>query len=309
MSNNILGSANFGEMTLGNGSSHTNISAKFPLLNFAKPLWISDFNIEPPRVKIDPMAKQIVDKVCESLVNKPLRYKSRQRKDWTLKEIMKDEDKKGNDAKSKLIRDGHSATISEVSKDINRSNIDHTTKFLLSYEPIFVYALSFAIYYEKVKDTEGINDRVIAVTEGEIKSFFNVLLAKESIKQRHLDLSQEQIREIYKAASNTSISYVKGMPAGSISKIISKYVDQGNLHRLVDKFFESGEIDPAKGTAQIRQLMVNYLKEIGLIVKEHDEEIDRGLNFAEVESFEEEESAHTVGDSDEDTDKDYNQPS
>ena len=111
MSTNILGSANFEKISLGNGSSHIPITAKFPILDTARPLWVSDFSVEPPRVKIDPSMKEIVERVCKSLATKSLKYKSRQRKDWSLKEIMKDKDSKGN-AKSKLVRDGHRAVIS-----------------------------------------------------------------------------------------------------------------------------------------------------------------------------------------------------
>lgn len=278
MSTNILGSANFGKISLGNGSSHIPITAKFPLLDMAKPLWVSDFNIEAPRVKIDPLMKDIVERISKSLAGKSLKYKSRQRKDWMLREIMKDSGGKGN-AKSKLIQDGHSATISEISKMINKSSVDHTTKFLLSNEALYVYALSFVVYYEKVKDAEGMNDRVITLTEKEIKPFFNIMLAKATIEQRHLNLNAEQKKEIFKEASNTSISYVKGMPVNAISKIITKYVDNGSIHNLVDKFFESGEIDPSKGTPQIRQLMVNYLKEIGLMIPK--EEV--GENYGDVD--------------------------
>lgn len=274
MSTNILGSTNLGKITLGNGSTNGNFNVKFPLLDFAKPLWVSDFKIEPPRVKIDPSMKEIVERISKSLAYKPLKFKSRQRKDWTLREIMKEQDKKEGEAKSRLMRDGHSAIISEVSKAIDRSSIDHSSKFLLSNEPLYVYALCYVIYYEKVKDAEGINDRVMFVIESEAKPFFNMLLAKTIIEQKHLNLSSEQKRTIYKAAAETNISYLKGMPVPAIMKIISKYVDNGNIHRLVDKFFESGEIDPAKGTPQIRQLMVNYLNEIGLIVPNEEIEVE-----------------------------------
>ncbi|ELR72563.1 hypothetical protein C900_01237 [Fulvivirga imtechensis AK7] len=306
MNTNILGSTTNGGISLGNGSSGGNIAVKFPLLDFARPLWVSDFNIEPPRVKIEPSIKEIVERISKKLVDKPLRYKSRQLKEWKLRDIMKEDDKKG-DAKAKLIRDGYSATIAQVSESLNRSNIDHTTKFLLSNEPLYVYALSFVIYYEKVKDADGVNDRVIVVAENEIKPFFNVLLAKATIEHRHLNLTAAQRKEIYKAAANTNISYVKGMPNSAISGIISKYVDHGNIHRLVDKFFESGEIDPAKGTPQVRQLMVNFLKEIGLIVPERDEEgeIVAGINFNDVEI--EEEHEHVL-DSDTDDDIDLRDP-
>ncbi|MBL6445553.1 hypothetical protein JMN32_04490 [Fulvivirga sp. 29W222] len=288
MSTNILGSANFEKISLGNGSSYTPITAKFPILDIARPLWVSDFSVEPPRVKIDPSMKDIVERISKSLATKSLKYKSRQRKDWSLKEIMKDGDSNKINAKSKLVRDGFSAVIAEVSKMLNKSSIDHTSKFLLSNEPLYVYALSFVIYYEKVKDAEGINDRVITLTENEIKPFFNILLARAAIEQRHLNLSIEQRKDIYKAASNTNISYVKGMPAGAISKIIAKYVDNGSIHDLVDRFFASGEIDPAKGTPQIRQLMVNYLKEIGLVIPEDipDEDSD-DISFTDLEAIEE----------------------
>lgn len=309
MSTNILGSANFGDIALGNGSSLTGVSASFPLSDFRKPLWVSDFNIEPPRVKMDPLAVEIVERTSKKLKDKPLKYKSRQRKDWMLKHIMNEDDKKGTDARSKLVREGHSATISEVSSTINRSNADHTVRFLLSNEPLYVFALSFVIFYEKVKDAEGINDRVIAVTETEIRPFFNKLLAREVIRRRHLELSKDQKEAIFGEVGKIAISYLRGAPMGTISKVISKYVDQGSLHRLVDKFFESGEIDPAKGTPQIRQLMVNYLKQIGLVVKEKEAvgELEEEIDYAEMEGMEEE--AYDHAGEDEDNPGDYNQMS
>lgn len=266
--------SSFGNLHFGNGSSlkHEIVPPKFPLLDMGKFAWVSDFDINPPNVKMDPSLQIIVEKESEKLAYKTLKYSSKKQEDWRLEMIQKSEDGIENNAKVKLTKDGKSAIISEVSKAINASSIDHTSKYLLSHEPLYVYALSYAIYYEKVPDAEGINDRVIVATENKIKTYFNKVLAKEVIKDKHLELTDDQKRKILKEAANTNISYLKGEPLKAINKIISKYVDYGKLHELVDKFFASGEIDPDKGTPQIRQLMVNYLIDIGLTLEEEVEE-------------------------------------
>ena len=280
MSSRILKSK-IGGISLGNGFSNGNggLTAKFPLLDFHRPTFISDFAVEPPRVKIDPGVAEIVSRISKLLNKKALKYNSKDQKSWSLKEILSDKDQKEGRSKAKLISDGFSAVISEVSQKINRSSIDHSTKFLLSNEPLYVYALSYAIYYEKVNDAEGINDRVIQITQTQIKGFFNVLIAKEIIQQKHLKLSSEQQKKIFRDARNSSISYVKGMPYATISKILSKFIDHGSLYRLVDMFFESGEVDPERGTPQIRQLMVKSLEDMGVIVRDEDEaDIEAGFD-------------------------------
>jgi len=263
-----------GKHHLGNGS--TVLTPAFPLLNFGKFSLLSDFTINPPNVKIDPEIQMIIQKDSERLRYKTLQYASKDEKAWDLNTILKSGDGSKDNAKTKLTKDGKSAVISEVSKTINASSIDHSSKFLLSNTPLYVYALSYATYYEEVDDAEGMNDRVLMATETRIKPHFNRALAKKVIKDRHLDLSKEQKARILSAAETATISYLRGEPVRAINKIISKFVDYGNLHMLVDKFFESGEIDPEKGTPQIRQLMVNYLVDIGLQYTSEEEGIKKG---------------------------------
>lgn len=252
-----------GLLHFGNGSSV--INPAFPLLDMGKFSRTSDFTINSPNVKIDPDLKKIVIRETERLRFKTFKYTGDE-SDWTLEKILKSADGTKDKAKAKLTRDGRSAVISEVSKAINASSIDHASKYLLSNEPLYVYALSYAIYHEGVDDAEGINDRIVVATENKIKTYFNKLLAKKFIRDRHIDLSKEQKKQIMKAAGSTHMSYSPGGPSKAINKIISKYVDYGDLNMLVDKFFESGRIDPEKGTPQVRQLMVKYLIDIGLIV-------------------------------------------
>lgn len=261
-----------GHLHFGNGSSHKSdvLTPAFPLLDLGKRAWVSDFHIQAPNVKIDANMKTLIERESEKLAAKSFKYQSKKSVDWSLEAIMNTEDGPRNEGKRKLIRDGKSATISEVSKAINASSLDHTSKYLLSSEPIYVYALSFAIYFEKVHDADGINDRVVVATAKKIKSYFNKVLALEIIKSKHLELSPAQKEKILHEAAATNISYVKGQPTSAINRIISRYLDYGKLHTLVDHFFASGEIDPDKGTPQVRQLMVNYLADIGLTVPDED---------------------------------------
>ena len=265
--------SNLGNHNLGNGA--TVLTPAFPLLDFGKFSLLSDFTINPPNVKIDPEMRMIIEKESEKLRYKTLQYGSKNENDWQLGSILKSADGSKDNAKIKLTKDGKSAAISEVSKTINASSLDHSSKFLLSHMPLYVYALSHSIYYEQVNDAEGINDRVLVATETKIKPYFNRALAKKIIKDRHLDLNKAQKQNIFAAAETTNISYLKGEPVKAINKIISKFVDYGNLHELVDKFFESGKIDPAKGTPQIRQLMVNYLVDIGLQYSPEEEKKEK----------------------------------
>ena len=257
-----------GNAHFGNGSSF--IAPTFPLLDLGKFSRISDFTIIAPNVKIDLEIKMIVQKESERLRFKTLKYLSAEEKDWHLQYILESADGIKDNAKSKLTRDGKSAVISEVSKAINASSIDHSSKYLLSNEPLYVYALSYAIYYEKVEDAEGVNDRIVTTTENKIKTYLNKVLAEKVIKDKHLDLTEDQTKKIMQAAGNTAISYLQGEPIKAINKIISKYVEYGSLNALVDRFFESGEIDSEKGTPQVRQLMVKYLIDIGLTLSPGD---------------------------------------
>jgi hypothetical protein len=267
-----LGSGSSGDLHFGNGSSI--VSPAFPLLDVGKFAWISDFAINRPNVKIDPAIKMIIEKESERLRYKTFKYSSGNEKDWQLDSILESSDGAKDNAKAKLTQDGKSAVIADVSKSINASNVDHSSKYLLSNEPLYVYALSYAIYSEKVNDKEGINDRVIVATENKIKPHFNKVVAESVIRDKHLDLTEAQKNKILEAAATTNISYLKGEPLKAINKIISKFVDYGDLHALVDRFFASGEIDSAKGTPQVRQLMVNYLIEIGLTLPSDDSDDD-----------------------------------
>lgn len=256
-----------GHTHFGNGSSV--INPAFPLPDMGKFSRTSDFTINPPNVKIDVDLKRIVVQQSERLrlkVLKPLADED----DWKLDEVLKLPDGTKDSAKARLARDGRSAVISDVSKAINASSIDHSSKYLLSNEPLYVYALSYAIYQEDVDDAEGINDRILMATENKIKAYFNKLLAKKYIGDRHINLSKDQKKQILQAAGSTNISYLQGEPAKAINKIVSKYVDYGDLNILVDKFFQAGTIDPEKGTPQVRQLMVKYLVDIGLTVSKTD---------------------------------------
>ena len=254
-------------LPIGNGSSV--LTPTFPLLDLGKYSRLSDFTINTPNVRIDPDLKKIVEKESERLRLKTIKY-SDDDGDWQLHCLLDSPDGTKDNAKAKLMRDGKSAVVSEVSKSINASSIDHSSKFLLSNEPLYVYALSYAIYREKVEDAEGINDRIISTTENKIKPHFNRLLAKKVIRDKHLDVTEDQKKKILAAAASASISYLYGEPTKAINKIIAKYVDYGHLNVLVDKFFESGLIDPEKGTPQVRQLMVRYLVDIGLTINPQD---------------------------------------
>jgi hypothetical protein len=254
-------------LPVGNGSSV--LTPNFPLLDLGKFSRVSDFTINPPNVRIDPDIRKIVERESEKLRLKTLKYNGDE-SDWHLNAILESADGVKDNAKSRLMRDGKSAVVSEVSKAINASSIDHSSKYLLSNEPLYVYALSFAIYNEKVEDAEGINDRIIVATEQKIKTYFNRQLAKKIIKDKHLDLSDEQKKKVLQAVGSTNISYLHGEPAKAVNRIIARYVDYGQLNTLVDKYFESGIIDPEKGTPQIRQMMVKYLVDIGLTISPED---------------------------------------
>lgn len=251
----------------GNGSAV--LSPTFPLLDMGKFSRTSDFTIHPPNVKIDAALMTIVEKECEKLRLKRLKN-LKDESDWNLTNVLKLPDSIKDTAKARLLRDGKSAVISEVSKSLNMSSLDHSSKYLLSNEPLYVYALSYTIYKEEVEDSEGLNDRIIAAVETKIKPYFNALLVKKIVKDQHLNLSDEQKKKILQAARTTNISYLQGEPLKAINKIISKYVEYGDMNILVDKFFESGKIDPSKGTPQVRQLMVKYLINIGLTVSPAD---------------------------------------
>ncbi len=256
-----------GHNHFGNGSSV--INPAFPLPDMGKFSRTSDFTINAPNVKIDADLKKLVVRESERLRLKVLKYLADE-SDWNLDKILKAPDGTKDHAKARLARDGKSAVISEVSKAINASSTDHSSKYLLSNEPLYVYALSYAIYQEQVDDSEGMNDRILMATENKIKTYFNKLLVKKFIEDRHINLSKDQKKQIMQAAGSTNISYLQGEPAKAINRIISKYVDYGDLNLLVDKFFEAGTIDPEKGTPQIRQLMVKYLVDIGLTVSKSD---------------------------------------
>lgn len=257
-----------GNFHFGNGSSI--INPAFPILDLGNSPRASDFTINPPNVKIDADLKKIVTRESERLRLKVLKNLTSE-SEWDLGKVLKlAPDGPKDNAKAKLARDGKSAVISEVSKAINASSIDHTSKFLLSNEPLYVYALSYVIYQEEVKDSDGMDDRILTATENKIRPYFNKLLAKQYILDRHIDLSKEQKKQILKAAESTNISFLPGEPAKAIGKIVAKYVDYGDLNLLVEKFFEAGTIDPEKGTPQIRQLMVKYLIDIGLMVPKTD---------------------------------------
>lgn len=256
-----------GHFHVGNGASSSHPA--FPLIDVGKSSRTSDFTINPPNVKIDADVKKIVAMESEKLRFKILKRLADE-PDWDLDKVLRSPDGEKDNAKARLARDGRSAVISEVSKAINTSSIDHSSKYLLSNEPLYVYALSYAIYQEEVDDSEGINDRILVATENKIKTHFNKQLAKKFIVDRHINLSKEQKKQVMQAAASTHISYLAGEPAKAINKIVSKYVDFGDLNILVDKFFESGPIDPEKGTPEIRQLMVRYLVDIGLSVSKSD---------------------------------------
>jgi hypothetical protein len=254
-------------LPIGNGSSV--LTPSFPLLDLGKYSRTSDFTINPPSVRIDVEIKKLIEFESKRLRLKPFNYNGDEAA-WDLQKIMDSNDGKDNEAKNKLMRDGKSAIVSEVSKAINASSIDHSSKYLLSHEPFYVYALSYAIYNEKVSDAEGINDRILGVVENKIKPYLNKVLAAKIIKDKHLDLTESQKEKIMQAVTSTNISLLQGQPVKSITKIISKYVDYGTLNSLVDRFFEEGPIDAEKGTPQIRQLMVKYLVDIGLTVSPDD---------------------------------------
>jgi hypothetical protein len=263
-----------GNFHFGNGT--TAFTPPFPLLDLGKFSRLSDFTINAPNVKIDPEVRMIVERESERLRLKNLKYSSSEETDWQLALIMESANGLKDNAKTKLAQDGKSAVVSEVSKAINASSLDHSSKYILSNQPFYVYALSYSIYFEKVSDAVGLDDRVIVTTENKIKTHINKLLAEKVIKDNHLDLTEAQKRKILLAAETTNISFIAGEPIRAINKIISKFVEYGSLHALVDKFFESGEIDPAKGTPQVRQLMVNYLIEIGLKLKPDSPSAEEG---------------------------------
>ncbi|ERM80829.1 hypothetical protein P872_12200 [Rhodonellum psychrophilum GCM71 = DSM 17998] len=257
---------------LGNGSRAAVLEQPtipdFPLLNLGKFRAPSDFKIHAPNVKIDPAIIKLTTKVNDVLSKKSFSYNSKI-KGWKLSEILASEDANLN-TKAKLTRDGFNAVIGDVSSRINRSSTDHSFRFLLSHEYLYVYALSYVIYKEKVKDAAGISERVIITCEREIKPYFNRLLAREVIKGKHLNLQEQQSKKIFEEVAKSNISYLNGVPINAIQKIITKYLNYGNLHSLVDEFFESGGIDPLRGTPQIRQHMVKYLAEIGLKITDQD---------------------------------------
>src|SRR5687768_3443294 len=66
------------------------------------------------------------------------------------------------------------------------------------------------------------------------------------------------------------MSYEQGDHAHAIGEIVAKYVDYENLNIHDDNFVDAATIDPAKGTPQIRQMMVKYLVDIGLMVSRDD---------------------------------------
>lgn len=267
MARTIKSDFSSGHTRFGNGSSGFNPILSLP--DMGKFSQTSDFTIHPPNVKIDEDLKKLVARQSEKLRFKVLEHLADE-SDWRLDKVLQLPNGAKDSAKARLAREGKSAVISEVSKAINASSIDHSSKYLLSSEPLYVYALSYAIDQEEVNDAEGINDRILVATENKIKTYFNKLLAKKYIEDRHIDLSIDQKKQIMQAAGKARISYLQGGPAKAINEIVSRYVDYGDLNILVDKFFEAGTIDPVKGTPQIRQLMVKYLVDIGLMVSKSD---------------------------------------
>jgi hypothetical protein len=260
--------------------------------NFVAGVPLNDFYVSPPSVKMDALAEEVIKKELTAAgklkdIRLPLTDAGK-----TLAELLaphvpglkqptapasEDPDNAANKRgpiapppleptlKERLIKDGHSAVIAKVSKRIRNSNIDHTARWLLSFEPIYVWALFKAVYDDQVTDEDGIFSRVLKQV-GDVKKFLAEKLTDAVIAANRLSVSQTQRNEAVARIVALDMSYLAGKVEPFVLQVISEINTFGNLPDLVDAFFlaSKNEIDPRRATPKVKSLMVHYLDEIGL---------------------------------------------
>lgn len=228
---------------------------------------VSDFYVAPPTVRMDELVEKVIkDKLTEKLSNlKP-------------EEADADEDSLENflnisvppnstpTMKDRLVGKGLTARISKVSQRIRKSNVEHTTRWLLSFEPIYVYLLFKAVYADKVEDEDGIFSRVLA-GEAKIRQFLSTPIVETVLETKRID-AKNDLDKIAGRLVSANMPYLSGQVEPFVLNLVEEVSTYGKLPELVDKFFSSQkkEIDPGRGTPQVKALMVQYLDDIGLRV-------------------------------------------
>ena len=90
--------------------------------------------------------------------------------------------------RQELVKGGHSATIDEVSKKINKSGIHNNLRYLLSEECLYVTGLYEVIAKEGITDTQGVYSRILA-NASVLKIDFYTLVTSHVIEEANLNKS------------------------------------------------------------------------------------------------------------------------
>jgi hypothetical protein len=234
----------------------------------------SDFYINPPVVKTDALVKRAIDATNASIIaydadldgdpdeisltpDDILEY---QPDDEDLARVLA---RSSYPIKSKLISAGITGEIGKTSIRLRKSSMDNNLRLLLSNEPIYVYCLYRAYRDDKVKDTDGLFNRVMIYAD-EIQNKINELAATEYFNSSRLDGGQVDREAFIETIKTARFAYIPGKPAAYMKSVINKMMKYGNLPKYVDDFFNKNELPAANGTPDIKKRMVDYLLKLDL---------------------------------------------
>lgn len=167
-----------------------------------------------------------------------------------------------------LIRLGWAATVGQVSKRLSQSNLDHGTKFILSQEPLFALLAHFSVENDRLEvgDDDGLFNRVL----------FNLPKLKEPLNAEIINKAIEEER--LKVSGQTGfVDFAKKRPLNFLENklvpVILDYLEAfesggGQIQLVVNEYFDpaSSEVDPLRGTPEVRRRMTNFLVDIGLVI-------------------------------------------
>ena len=184
-----------------------------------------------------------------------------------------------SDAKTKISNGNITGYIRSLSDRLNSSNLEDTTRLLLSKTDIYA-ALIQKILNDKVvqvEDLPGLYNAVLRYVEQEPRKYFLARLLTEVLNAKRIQIKagKKQWQILDDLIIKQGLPIRVGQVEPAVQLILDVIYKRGDIPYYLDEYIKKDEIEQHNFNADIKQAMIDYLVNLGLKIKS-EEEFRRG---------------------------------
>lgn len=188
--------------------------------------------------------------------------------------------KKNPGAKDKIILEGLTGTIEDLSKLINSNQLDDTTRLLLSTSDVYAALIEIALTQDQVQKTDpkALYSAVLRGIRDLAKKYFWARLLTNVLNDWRIQIktSNRQWQQLDELTLQHGLPVRAGQVEPAVKELLAILYRVGDLPYYLEEYTNRSAIAKTAFQPAIRQAMLDYLVKLGVQIKS-EEQFKAGL--------------------------------